>query len=360
MLIAIVLFGFYWAFVLSIKVVGPDEVVILLFLGKPEGSFHKSGGIFVPWVPFEWNGHPLWELVRIPTKMFEISYKGSEEHKIWSKDNQLLMVETSVYARFPYDDAPALNKMVQSSVPTTKDELKDWMEQEVIRVVRQVMSKRGYKIAIEGSDSDAITDEANKLFERPDGLLVRSGVFGTKVDDKTPGKGEVSLKIEQVLLTEALQKKLELVEAAKLEATAAESVAKKKAVEVGKPIELMMARWIATEAKRHGKSVEKTVELLKKDGTYQRQVLLYKDLLLADEDQLEVTRYEIGAPDGTPISGELPGLAALAAMFGGRGGKNFGGRGGGSIGGSPKFLQDMSPEEKRDYASWRKKNKGGN
>jgi hypothetical protein len=264
--------------------------------------------------------------------------------------------------RFPYDDVTAIVNIIKSSVPTTKEGLKDWMQEEVIRVNRQVMSVEGYKVAIGGSLGDVITKKANELFSNSDGLLVRSGVYGTNVRDTTPGKGEVYLKVEQVLLTPSLQKKLELVESAKLEATAAESVAIQKAATVGKPIDLMMDRWIKAEAKRHGKSVEGVVKILKEDGTYQKQVQLYKDLLLADEDQLEVQRIEIGGPDGTPINAELSGLAAVAALFGRGGGKNFGGRGNsgkgssGGGGGKAKF-GEPSPGWKPD-AEWIKNNPG--
>lgn len=341
-----------WTCVLSISVVGPDEVGVLFFLGEQKGPVLNSGWVFAPWTPFKWCGHPLYELVHIPTKMFEISYEGKKEHKIWSSDHQLLIVETSVYVRFPYKDNTALIRMIQSSVPTTQEGLKIWMKDEVIRVVRQVMSKRDYKVAISDSDGNAIVAEANKAFSRRDGLLVRSGVYGTDVADTNPGKGEVFLKIEQVLLTQSLQEKLELVESAKLDAFAAESVAQQKAATVGKPIDLMMDQWVKAEAKRHGiKSVEEATKLLKKDGSYQKQVLLYKDLILADEDSLEVNRIEVGAPDGTPLGGDLGSLAAAAALFSGRSRGNFGGHGNRKKGaGKKKKPEDMDNDEAAEGA----------
>jgi DNA-binding transcriptional MerR regulator len=256
--------------------------------------------------------------------MFDVSYEGSEEHLIYSSDHQLLRVQASAYVRFPYNDAPALVKMVRASVPLKEEKLKEWMKEEVLRVVRQVMSKRGFKVAIEGSESDQITIEANTEFSKPNGLLVRSGVYGTNITNISEGEGEVLLKIGQILLSKPLQQQLEDVEGAKLESTAADSRAQVTAKQAGGPIDILMAKWIRKQAKDLGCSVKEAKEKAHANGSWDRQLVTYKDFILAGEDQLEVTRYEIGGPDGSPISGELPGLAALGAIFGGRGsGKNF-------------------------------------
>jgi hypothetical protein len=327
-LLLVVASGFcylYWRYGLSIQVLAPDEVGMISRLGVLLPKVYQGGPVFVPYWPFKWKGHYLRELVIRPKTMFEISYEGKQEHRIWSSDHQLLLVELSVYMRFPFNDPPALMKMIQASIPFTKEGLKNWMEEEVIRVARQVMSTRGYQVAIEGTQSDEIATQANEYFSRPDGLLVRSGVYGTNVKSINPGEGEVTIRIEQVLLTPELQAQLEAVESSKLKVTAANSLAEADAARIGGPIDLLMAKWVKREADSHGVTVKEAMELLKKDGTYHKQMLLYKDLLLADEDKLEVTRIEIGAPDGTPINGNLPPLAAMAALFGGRLSQGFGG-----------------------------------
>ncbi|MCX6723560.1 MAG: SPFH domain-containing protein [Candidatus Staskawiczbacteria bacterium] len=318
-----------WRYWLSLKVIGPDEVGVLLRFGKPQ-SVHRSGSVVVKWVPFKWDEHYPWELVRIPTKMFQLSYEGSQDHKIWSSDNQRLLVETSVYMRFPYADDPALIRMVKSSVPTTEEGLKKWMEEEVIRVVRHVMANRTYKVGIGGSDSEAIAREANELFSRADGLLVRSGVYGTDVKSADEGKGEVTLKVEQVLLTPELQSKLESVEVAELEATAAKGTARRNAEEVGGQI-------LGIVARSHGMSISELEADLKahpekrgmstKKGGYAETFVYAQDQTKRDRagDAGELTDLRIGNADGSAMTGELPAFAAAALLLG-KGGRGGGGK----------------------------------
>lgn len=338
----------------SLQIVGPSQVGIRLFFGKPIARIYKSGLVFVPYIPWKISDIKPWALARIPTQMFNLRYEGKEEHQIWSSDHQLLRVETAVYMRFPYNDADALVQMIRSNVPMREEKLQEWLEEEVIRVARQVMSKRGFKVTIEGSESAQVTDEANAEFQKPDGLLVRSGVYGSNVADTTPGKGEVYLKIEQVLLKEALQAQLEEVEAAKLNSTAATSRAQATAIEAGGPIDLLMDGWIRGEAKKQKCTVEEAKKRAHANRSWERQLATYTTFLLANSNNLTVNRVEIGGPDGRSLPSSLQYLAVGGAgggagvLMGGKRGKK--GNPGGDNNSRGKPVSALSDKELSDEA----------
>lgn len=96
-------------------------------------------------------------------------------------------------------------------------------------------------------------------------------------------------------------------------------------------IDKAMDQWVAKQAGDLGLSVKTTLKRLKEDGSWQRQRDAYMAQILAPQADVLL----VGNPDGTPMSGDLGPLAAVAALFGNRGrnpkGKNPsnpGGKGG--------------------------------
>jgi len=100
-----------------------------------------------------------------------------------------------------------------------------------------------------------------------------------------------------------------------------------------------MDQWVRVNAKKMGKKLKDALVDLKADGSYDRQYRTYKDLILAGGGNLNVDRIEVGAPDGTQLSGNLGPIGALTALFGGRGG----GRGGQGDRGGRRQGRELPP-----------------
>jgi hypothetical protein len=200
------------------------------------------------------------------------------------------------------------------------------------------MSTYGYQEIIEGKKNDEISRKVNEMFADDGSLLVVSGVYGTDKESKEPGSGEVELKIQRVTPSQRLQEQLENVELARQEAAAAESMAKVVATRVGRPMIIMMDKWIKDQAKKLGCTEVEATKKCHEDGSWDAQIKLFKDLNLADSGNLTIGRYEIGSPDGAPLPSSLSYLS-----FGGGGGagvlldrKNGGRKGGDNRGRSQK------------------------
>lgn len=349
---------FWWAIGLDVlvaiwvtkswaNIVRSDEVALRRFFGDLEEEIRRSGLVFVPW---------FWgiDLVRIPTRMFRLKYEGREEHRLWSRDNQLLMAEISVYLKFPYRETKSLVTLIESGVPLAERGLASWIEEEVITVAREVMARFDYKEAISKESLDAINNEAVALFCRPNGLLCKSGVVCRSSD-----QGDVFLRIEQVRLTSNLQRKLELVEAAKLEASAAKSIAERNAEETAGRILLMVA-------KTSGLTIDQLVADLQAnprirglpaaEGGYKEAFAFAEDQIKRDRagESGELTDIRVGNTDGTSfkdagLGSLIGGLAAAARQFGkgsgnpgNPGGNPGGGRGDKKIRYSAKEIERLS------------------
>jgi len=350
-------FALFWFFWLSIKVVGKSEVAVPLFLGEPQTEVHLSGPVFVPWVPIKWDGHYPWELVRITTEMLPLEYEfrgNKERHKVWSKDHQLLFLQATLFVRFPYLDATELVKMIKAGVPLTDEGLTEWAEDVIIPALRKVMAKRTYEEAISDQHLAAINAEVNAILRDPDGVFMKSGIFGLDPGVTAPGSGEARLEVELVDVTEDLQKKLEKVATAKLDVRVARRVAQQQAIAVGRPIKLAMDEWVAGQVNSQAlppETLETAKARLVASGDYAKHERIVKDFILAEGGNLAVDRIEIGAPDGTPVQGDIGALAAVAALFGGRGRGQGGGGSSGKKGGKRKNPKDMSEEDRRNEAN---------
>lgn len=361
----------------SLRVVPPNMAGIVLFFGKPithsyDGSTdpaaHQPGKVWVPWVPFKWSGFRPWELLLVPTKMFQLSYEISADNKVFSADHQLMHPQATLYLRFPYKESEAMAKIIAAGVPLTEEKLTIWAEDIIIPALRQAMAVHKCDDILTRTKLGEINDQVRKILHDKDGVFNRVGLLGRKPDEEDPGTGEVNLLVEEILPTQEMQDAMAAPLIAKKRAEAAASVSDQKAIEVGGPMDRMMHKWVKAEAKRLGKSIAETVELTKQDGTYQKAAQTYKDLLLADGGNLNVGRFEIGSPDNGPLPSNLTYLSVgggggAGVLIGGKSGRGGGqrnqrgggqGQGGGgqSGGGGGKFssLADDELDEEFDDA----------
>jgi len=358
-------------FAASWKAVGPAQVGIILFFGKPEVCAHKSGLVFVPWVPFKWSGLRPWELVRIPTKQFPFRYEGKEEHRVWSSDKQSLVVEVSGYIRFPYDEPDSLVTMIKAGVPCSQESLQEWVEEEVIAGLRDIMAGFTLEQTIQRSNLTAINDAAKVYFLRPDGLFAKSGICGNDPTNYTPGTGEVILRVEQVNPTAEIQKAMGAQVAAKYRADAARETARMNTEEISRQI-------LGIVADQYGMTIEQLMQDLKdhpdkrgkstKEGGYKETFAFAEDMVKRDRaaEKGDLADVRVGASDGTPLQGDLAGLANLAGIvtgvrkvIEGKGGPKGGGKQGnrGRNAAPEKDVLDMDEQEQQEWAEQRKKSK---
>ncbi len=336
----VLLIGIIFWVVNSYKVVGPAQVGVKLYFGKPV-EVRQSGRVFLPWIPFKFSGLRPWELMRIPKKMYCLVYNGGEDRMAMTEDKQMLRYEVTAYIRFPYADSESMIKVVENGVPLTDKGLKDWAETVILAFVRDVIAEYGYEECLGKDQLEIMNKAVNDKFGKDDkSLFCSTGVCGVNPADPTAGSGEVRIKIEKISPSLELQRKLESVETAGLDAKAAENLAKVVAIQSGGPINLLMDQWIKAMAKRLGYTVEETTKKAHENGTWNQQLRLYKDMILANSDDLTVIRNELGSPDGGPLPASLQYIAVnggggVGVMANGRrdNKNNRGNRDGGGQGG---------------------------
>ena len=353
-LMAVGVLALVWCFWLSIKIVGPNEVGIMLRMGKAnEERVYGSGSVFVPWVPIRWDGHRPWELVLIPTKLFKLSYEGKEggkeEHSVWSLEHQLLFPHVTLYLQFPYDSPRHLIDMIQRDVPFGDEaELTKWAEEVVIPALRKVLAGMKYKEALSANGRDVINDKVNEILRNDEGVFRRCGIYGDDPKVTLEGTGYARLEVEQVRSTRPLEAALGAPAIAAEQAEAAKETAKMNAEEVGTQI-------LTTVAIMHGLTVEVLKEKLSVDPKLRGTPIATGGFLESFEaaiDQVKrdrsgkggVTEIRVGGPGGEP----MPNLQ----MVGGGGGfmMGNGGRPGRRDKG-PKRIEEASGDEIDDAIS---------
>lgn len=287
--------------VASIKFVGWKQVGVLIHCGKPT-TVHQSGAMILPWVPFKFSGLRVFELMRLPKKRFCLVYQNVE---VMSEDKQVLLVDVTAYIRIPFRHAPSIIKLVENDVPMTDQGLKDWSETEILSFVRDVLAEHGYKYCLGRDQLEALNAAVKEHFGVDRGLFFDTGLCGVDPADTTEGSGEITIKIERILPTPELQKKLEKVETAVLDVGAAKSLAEVVAIQSGGPINLLMDQWITALAAKLEITVADATQQAHRNGSWDAQLRLYKDLILANSDDLAVVRNEIGSPDGGPLPASI-------------------------------------------------------
>ena len=251
----LVLLVVFWT-VKTIGTVDKDEVALRSWFGKVEKRIFPSGVCLVPWLfDIRFNGRTLCELVRIPTKQLPFNFEGKVEQRIWSKDRQLLLVDISGYVRFPYNEVDSLYLMVKSGVPTEERAFQDWMQQETVAGLRDILAGFNHDEAIGKSNLAAIREATRDFFLSPSGLFAKSGICGNDLLSFTEGSGEVIVRVDSINPTTELQKAMEKPVVARYEAQAAKETAKREAEEVGGQV-------LGIVARQHGMTVEDLEELL--------------------------------------------------------------------------------------------------
>ncbi|MEK7664726.1 MAG: hypothetical protein AAB361_01135 [Patescibacteria group bacterium] len=357
----------YWRYYLSIKVVGKDEVAIMLFFSEPQpDKRYVSGPVYVPWIPIKWDGYYPWELARIPTRQLPFNFKGiggADEQRIWSSDRQSLLVDISGYARFPYDEPESLVLMIKSGVPVNEKVLQEWMQIEVISGLRDILATYDHKRVLARSSLDTVRVAAQDFFLRDTGLFARSGICGNDSRSFTLGTGEVIIRVDAINPTQRLSDAMETPVVSEYEADAAVNKAKVEGLLAGGPHDVLMDQWVAKQAENRNVpretdgsfNKERLAELvaeLKKDGSYNEQSRIYKELILADSGNLQVSQVLFGSPGGEPLPANLQflsigGEGGAGVLFGGKRGKNSGRKSS-----KKEKPEDMDDDEIDDDVGW--------
>jgi len=249
-MISIVLVIFMWV-IKSIKIIGPKEMAVLVFLGKPI-TFCDSGIHFVPFL--------LSSLVKVPKKMYNLDYPAKEvitkegTYKGVKYGVQVLKVDSVAYVNFPRDKN--LIKIIESDVPTETEGLMDWTEEAVVGALRLVLGRKTWKEATE--EIDEARKKTEEIFKKEDGALIKAGF-------KADG---LRLTIKEIKLPKELEKALIKVDQERLKSDAASFVAKRQAKEwVGMVLE--------SYAQVRGKSVEEVQKEIDTNEKIQREFLDY-------------------------------------------------------------------------------------
>lgn len=319
----------------SIAALDADEIGVRKWWGEPEERIFKSGLVFVPWsFEIKFGGHPLCELVKVPRKWLKGKFSASLDDQLWTADHQILLADIGWEIRCPFDEADAIVKMIRSGVPMEEIALQEWFRQEVITGVRDVVSDYKHDSIISKSRVAEVREKAANFFRRSDGLFAKSGICGNNPVVLDEGKGEVIIRVETIKLSKRLSDAMEDPVVAKYEADAAENRAKVEGVLAGGPLEVLMDRWVVDQARKRGlvqdanghfdrAKLAELVTSLKKDGSWDGQARIYKELILADSDNLQVSQVLFGSPDGKPLPPDLQflsiggGGAGMGALFGG-------------------------------------------
>jgi hypothetical protein len=350
-LVAILVLLVWWA-IKSIRTIPANMVGIAILWGKPFEKVFGSGLRFVPW--------PC-KIVHIPTKLFKLTYEGGEQHKIWSRDRQLLFPQATLYLQFPYSSGKHLVDMIQRDVPFTEEALTDWAEDVIIPALRRVLAKRKYQQAIDADELGNINTDVNSILMADGSVLRTAGVYGDDPNVIVEGTGFARLEVEQIMLTEELQKKEQAVATAALDIEVARCQADAEAARIS-AVNRAMDEWVNVQARKMKKSVAKALTVLKADGSWAKQ---YSMFMAQVEKPGAIV---VGNTDGTPLSGDMgAGIAfagALAGLFGRGGGRqNYGNRGnrGGGPGGGQQGGQGaggISPGPSPSYTA--RQQRGGN
>lgn len=239
----IILVGFW--FFKSIKIIGPAEMAVYVWLGEPV-NIRESGPHFVPWL--------LAELARYPKKMYNFDYrerevitqagkyKSEKEDKETYYGSQVLKVSSVVYLNFPreprskdtgddllvvetdkggIEKTHPLIKILRAQVPAKDEELKGWTEEAVLGALRVAFGRMTWRQAVE--DIKEVTKEAENVFKSADGALIRAGF----------SKKGIQLVIAEIKLPKELEDAMPEVDRQRLEAEAAPYEAEQRAEETG-------------------------------------------------------------------------------------------------------------------------------
>lgn len=239
-------------------IVGPEEMAVKVILGEPV-DFLDSG---LHWIPLFFNCY----VVRYPKKMYNLTYPS---RKVITKEAeygapprkygaQALEVDSVAYVRFPRDKN--LIGILQSQVSTDEQKLMDFTEEAVVGALRVALGEMTWREATENMAE--VAERAQGVFKKTN-ALIKAGFR----------RRDLRLTIKEIRIPRELEAALPAPDKARLNAEAAEFVAKTRATEtVGTVIEMM--------AKSRGQPPEKIQRLIEKDPDAKREFLeLSQDLI---------------------------------------------------------------------------------
>jgi len=235
----------------SIKIVGPAEMAVYVWLGEPVGV-RESGPRFVPWL--------LAELAKYPQKMYNFDYREREvisragEYERIYYGSQALKVDSVAYLNFSrekrgeettgdvlidvemtekeveikgekkkvyVEKTHPLVKTLRAQIPNEDEKLKDWTEEAVMGALSVAFGKMTWMEAVENIKK--VTEEAENVFKSADGALIRAGF----------SKKGIQLVIAEIKLPKKLEDAMPEVDRQRLEKEAAPFEAEQRAEETG-------------------------------------------------------------------------------------------------------------------------------
>jgi len=336
--------------ILSLKIVGPDEMAVRVYSGTPV-AVCDSGFHFVPWF------FGLTYLVRYPKKIYSLNYDDIEvitiakEYPIGSGQvygATKVKVNAAEYLNFPRPETPIepgetahpLIKILRADVPKDDAGLQKWTREAVESAVRLAFGQVTWKQAAE--DLKAISRAVEVLFKDGNNTLVKAGF-------RDPG---IKLVVSKIVLPPDVEAALTEPEKARLRAEAASKDAEAQAIDRLETILYCIAR-------SEGVDVSVIKERVRGDKDLQRELLNYAESLHADIEKADRGAYFKLESSGNPL---LDAVTLWKQMTSGGGsntptGKPSGnsGQGGGqqgsqsSQGGKQQTHPPMSVDEARKF-----------
>jgi len=287
----------------SIQILGPKEMAVLLFLGKPV-AFCNSGIHFIPFL--------LYSLAKRPKKMFNLDYLAREVITKKGTYNgvkygaQVLKADVVAYLSLPRGvtkNEGNLIKIVESDVPYDEEGLKNWTEDSVVGSLRAVFADMTWMEAIEKIED--LKKKTEKKFQDADGALVKVG-FDSR---------DLKLVIKEVKLPKELEESLIAPDRERLKKDAADFKAQTQAMEwVGMIFHAM--------ALAEGKTIKQIQNKIKSDEELQKKFVDYalkinNDIEMADRKA--IFKFINEGKDGAGVPGNIALFGKLLEIVLGKG-----------------------------------------
>ncbi len=287
----------------SIRIIGPTEMAVFVWLGVPVG-FRDSGPRIVPLF--------FAKIIRYPKKMYNLDFMAREvitKSGIYGEKEyggQVLRVDATVYLNFPREqdieryprdkDTHPLIKILRSDVPVKEEELKDWIEEVVLSTLRAAFGQITWREAVQ--DIEKINRWAEESFKKEGGTLVEVGF-------REPG---IKLVISEIHLPHALQKAMPEVDKQRLQMEAAPFKASQRSIEaIGSVVRMI--------AESRGKTIEEIQETIKTDPELQKEFLNLSKDLIKRQVALDKNSFVDIRVDSSGNKGVEEGLLSLLAAW---------------------------------------------
>jgi len=305
-----------WRYFLSIKTLGADQAGKRLRFGDPEDEVYPPGRVFVPWIPIKFDGRYPYELAKLPTRMFQLTYRAQPENRLTSQDDKPITDwEVTVFLVLPYlpGENEAIKRMLKTGVKMDEEGLKALLEDLIVPALRRVFAGMKYSDISHCPDWTQASQKATaSLRDDEKDVLKKTGIAGNNPDDVTEGTGYLAMTIEYAYNMTIL--------VAEEGAKAAEATKRQKAMLIVGPLHEAMDSWVMSQVPADGSKTFAQVKTeLVVSGKYATHEVTAKDLILAAGNNLTVNKVEVGGPGGQ----QLPAGLQYLAIGSGGGGAGF-------------------------------------